>query len=92
MIDFQLTDDHDALVQLCASLRRKKSRPTSKSGTRSRSAPRIFKKMAELNLLGVCIPEQYGGAGFDYIRSAWFVKNWKRLTRSCASRCRCTRA
>ena len=23
--------------------------------------------MAELNLLGVCIPEQYGGAGFDYI-------------------------
>src|ERR1043166_6729098 len=23
--------------------------------------------MAELGLLGVCIPEQYGGAGFDYI-------------------------
>src|SRR5438045_6654314 len=23
--------------------------------------------MAELNLLGVCLPEQYGGAGFDYI-------------------------
>jgi glutaryl-CoA dehydrogenase (non-decarboxylating) len=23
--------------------------------------------MAELNLLGVCIPEEYGGAGFDYI-------------------------
>ena len=23
--------------------------------------------MAELGLLGVCIPEQYGGAGFDYV-------------------------
>jgi glutaryl-CoA dehydrogenase (non-decarboxylating) len=23
--------------------------------------------MAELGLMGVCIPEQYGGAGFDYI-------------------------
>ena len=23
--------------------------------------------MGELNLLGVCIPEEYGGAGFDYI-------------------------
>ncbi len=23
--------------------------------------------MAELNLLGVCIPEEYGGAGFDYV-------------------------
>jgi glutaryl-CoA dehydrogenase (non-decarboxylating) len=29
--------------------------------------PKIFEKMAELGLLGVCIPEQYGGAGFDYI-------------------------
>jgi len=27
----------------------------------------FLKKMAALNLLGVCIPEQYGGAGFDYI-------------------------
>src|SRR5437899_1691064 len=23
--------------------------------------------MGELNLLGVCIPEEFGGAGFDYI-------------------------
>src|SRR6185295_18954477 len=29
--------------------------------------PEVLKKMAELNLLGVCIPEEYGGAGFDYI-------------------------
>src|SRR6202008_4090650 len=29
--------------------------------------PSVLRKMAELNLLGVCIPEQYGGAGFDYI-------------------------
>src|SRR5204862_3973102 len=27
----------------------------------------IFDKMADLGLMGVCIPEQYGGAGFDYI-------------------------
>ena len=27
----------------------------------------VFDKMADLGLLGVCIPEQYGGAGFDYI-------------------------
>jgi glutaryl-CoA dehydrogenase (non-decarboxylating) len=26
----------------------------------------IIKRMAELNLMGVCIPEQYGGAGMDY--------------------------
>ncbi|MEP6947514.1 MAG: acyl-CoA dehydrogenase family protein [Acidobacteriota bacterium] len=27
----------------------------------------IFSKMADLGLLGVCIPPQYGGAGFDYL-------------------------
>lgn len=26
----------------------------------------IFKRLAELNLMGVCIPEAYGGAGMDY--------------------------
>ncbi|WP_085523807.1 acyl-CoA dehydrogenase family protein [Tuberibacillus sp. Marseille-P3662] len=26
----------------------------------------IYKRLAELNLMGVCIPEQYGGSGMDY--------------------------
>lgn len=28
--------------------------------------PSIIKKLAELQLMGVCIPEEYGGAGMDY--------------------------
>ena len=28
--------------------------------------PNIYKRLAELNLMGVCIPEQYGGSGMDY--------------------------
>jgi glutaryl-CoA dehydrogenase (non-decarboxylating) len=27
----------------------------------------ILKKMAELNILGICVPEEYGGAGMDYV-------------------------
>ena len=27
----------------------------------------LIEGMAELGILGVCIPEEYGGAGFDYI-------------------------
>ncbi|TCP27027.1 glutaryl-CoA dehydrogenase (non-decarboxylating) [Scopulibacillus darangshiensis] len=26
----------------------------------------IFKRLADLNLMGVCIPEEYGGSGMDY--------------------------
>ena len=28
--------------------------------------PAILKKLADLQLMGVCIPEEYGGAGMDY--------------------------
>ena len=28
--------------------------------------PKILKRLAELQLMGVCIPEKYGGAGMDY--------------------------
>ncbi|MFD1850443.1 acyl-CoA dehydrogenase family protein [Oceanobacillus bengalensis] len=28
--------------------------------------PDVFPKLAELGLMGVCIPEEYGGAGMDY--------------------------
>src|SRR5699024_5512637 len=28
--------------------------------------PAIMPKLAELGLMGVCIPEQYGGSGMDY--------------------------
>lgn len=28
--------------------------------------PAIYKRLSELNLMGVCIPEEYGGMGMDY--------------------------
>src|SRR5213082_760002 len=68
MIDFQLTDDHEALVQTVREFAQKEVAPYIKEWDEKQEFHReIFQKMAALNLLGVCIPEQYGGAGFDYI-------------------------
>src|SRR2546429_9695853 len=68
MLGFELTDDHEALVQTVREFAQKEVAPYIKEWDEKQEAhPEIFKKMAELNLLGVCIPEQYGGAGFDYI-------------------------
>lgn len=41
-----------------------------------------IKKMAELGLLGIIIPEEYGGAGFDYISLAIAIEE---ISRACAS-------
>ncbi|MCK5258240.1 MAG: acyl-CoA dehydrogenase family protein, partial [Thermoplasmatales archaeon] len=39
-------------------------------------------KMAELGLLGIIVPEEYGGAGFDYISLAIAIEE---ISRGCAS-------
>src|SRR5213083_1754633 len=68
MIDFQLTDDHEALVQTVREFAQKAVAPYIKEWDEKQHFERsVFDKMAELNLMGVCIPEELGGAGFDYI-------------------------
>jgi glutaryl-CoA dehydrogenase (non-decarboxylating) len=68
MIDLQLTDDHEALVQTVREFAQREVAPYIKDWDEKQEFHReVFDKMAELNLLGVCIPEEYGGAGFDYI-------------------------
>ena len=68
MIDFELTEDHKALVQTVREFAQKEVAPYIKEWDEKQEVhPEILKKMGELNLLGVCIPEEYGGAGFDYI-------------------------
>ena len=68
MIDFELTEDHQALVQTVREFAQKEVAPFIKEwDEQQRFEPSVLKSMASLNLLGVCIPEEYGGAGFDYI-------------------------
>ena len=68
MIDFELTEDHKALVQTVREFAQKEVAPHIKEwDEKQHFNPSVLKNMAALNLLGVCIPEEYGGAGFDYI-------------------------
>ncbi len=68
MIDFELTEDHKAIRQTVRDFALEGSCPAHQRVDEKQQFDRsILDKMAELNLLGVCIPEEYGGAGFDYI-------------------------
>ena len=68
MIDFELNEDHKALVQTVREFAQKEVAPHIKEwDEKQHFEPSVLKNMAALNLLGVCIPEEYGGAGFDYI-------------------------
>src|SRR2546430_6859239 len=68
MIDLELNDDHEALVQTVREFAQKEVAPYIKEWDEKQEFHReVFDKMAELNLRGVCILEEFGGAGFDYI-------------------------
>jgi glutaryl-CoA dehydrogenase (non-decarboxylating) len=68
VINFELSEEHIALQQTVREFVRGEVAPYIKEwDEKSHFEPSVFRKMAELGLMGVCIPEQYGGAGFDYI-------------------------
>ncbi len=68
MIDFELSEEHLALQKTVREFCQGEVTPHIKEWDEKAHFERsVFDKMGELGLLGVCIPEQYGGAGFDYI-------------------------
>jgi glutaryl-CoA dehydrogenase (non-decarboxylating) len=68
VIDFELTEEHRALQATVREFCQREVAPNIKEwDEKSSFDPSILEKMADLGLLGVCVPEQYGGAGFDYI-------------------------
>src|SRR5260370_27271831 len=68
MIDLELREDHQALIETVRESAQKEGAAYIKEWDEKQEYHReIFDKMAALNLFGVCLPEQYGGAGFDYI-------------------------
>ena len=65
---FELTEEQRALQATVKEFCQREVAPFIKEWDEKSYFDRaVLDKMAELGLLGVCIPEQYGGAGFDYI-------------------------
>jgi glutaryl-CoA dehydrogenase (non-decarboxylating) len=68
MIDFDLTDEQQLLEQSVREWAAREVAPQIRELDREhRFDPRILPQMAELGLLGVSVPTEYGGAGMDYV-------------------------
>lgn len=68
MIDFTFTDDHNTVAKLAADVAARYVKPRIAEHDRAHKFdPAIFDHLKEADLLGICIPEKYGGMGMDYI-------------------------
>ncbi len=68
MINFDLEEDHLAVETMVRDFAAKEVAPHIQENDSKKHFDRsILQKMAKLNLLGICVPESYGGAGMDYV-------------------------
>lgn len=67
-MDFKLTEEHTMVQRMVRDFAQKEVAPEIKEWDRKQEmAPFVLPRMAELGILGICIPVRYGGQGMDYI-------------------------
>jgi glutaryl-CoA dehydrogenase (non-decarboxylating) len=67
-MNFDLSNEHRLLEQSVREWAAREVAPRIRDLDREHRFDRqLFPRMAELGLLGICVPQQYGGAGMDYL-------------------------
>jgi alkylation response protein AidB-like acyl-CoA dehydrogenase len=74
-VDFELTSDQASIRDMVRDLARNEIAPHAAAWDETEQFPReLFDKMGELGLLGVLVPEEYGGAGLGYVEYATILE------------------
>lgn len=80
---FELSEDHKMVQDMVRKLADEHIRPKAAHYDETREFPwENIKRLSELGLMGVSVPEEYGGAGMD---SLAYVIVIEELSRACAS-------
>jgi butyryl-CoA dehydrogenase len=83
-MNFEHTEEQNLLRDMVREFAEKEVGPTARERDEEErfDRPLMFDRLAELGLTGIVFPEEYGGAGADYISYAIAVEE---LSRVCAS-------
>jgi alkylation response protein AidB-like acyl-CoA dehydrogenase len=67
-VRFELSDDQREIQTLAREFAQAEIEPKAADWDRAHGFPReLIAKLAELGFMGVCIPDEYGGAGADFL-------------------------
>ncbi|WP_010287105.1 acyl-CoA dehydrogenase [Kurthia massiliensis] len=84
-MQFKLSDEHEMLRKMVRDFAVNEVAPTAaERDEEARFDREIFDKMAELGLTGIPWPEEYGGAGMDYLAYCIAVEELARVCGSTA--------
>ncbi len=83
MTYYPLNEDEQLIMKTVRDFAREQVAPRAAEIDRTGAFPHdLVKQMGELGLMGVCLPEEYGGAGQSYVLFAMIVEE---LCKACAS-------
>ena len=92
-MQFSLSDDHRLLQATVREFAEREIAPVAEELDRTKSFPYdIVRRLAELDLMGIPFPEEYGGAGSDSLAYALVVEelarvdSWERSPSTCSGR------
>jgi butyryl-CoA dehydrogenase len=81
-MDVQLSEEQRQVRDLCREFAERELRPNARRWDREHEFPRAaVKQLAELGLLGVAVPAEWGGAGMDTVSYALAMEE---ISRGCA--------
>jgi alkylation response protein AidB-like acyl-CoA dehydrogenase len=82
-MNFQTTEITDQVAQMARDFARQNIKPFVMEWDESQEFPRhIFQQMGQLGLMGILVPEQYGGAGLSYFE---YVTAIQEIAKVCGS-------
>jgi alkylation response protein AidB-like acyl-CoA dehydrogenase len=82
-MNFDLTEEQKMIQDMARKFAEREIKPVAAELDRTHEHPaELVAKMGELGLMGVAIPEEYGGAGMDYI---CYVLAMIEISKACAS-------
>ncbi|MEL7565325.1 MAG: acyl-CoA dehydrogenase [Dehalobacterium sp.] len=82
-MDFQLTEEQELIIKMAKEFAENEVAPKAKEVDKNHRFPQeTVKRMGELGLMGIPIPENYEGSGSDYLTYIMVVEE---LSRACAT-------
>jgi len=82
-MDFALTEDHLAVQEVARTFAEKKLKPRAEEFDDEAKIDReLLKEMGELGLMGITMPEEYGGGGMDAVS---YMITMEELSKGCPS-------
>jgi butyryl-CoA dehydrogenase len=83
LMDFQLTEEQQMMQRMVRDFAEKEIRPITQQIDDTGEFPwEVIRKMGSLGLMGLPIPEEYGGSGADFITYAVAVEEISRVSGS----------